>query len=285
LIIVLFFLAGCGNGTPQTTPTAPTEGTVVIPTSTQVPMALKVNGQGITLVEYQAELLRLQKAQQVTGETTSEQEQKDRILNNYIDQLLLSQAATQNGQVVEDAALQARIDKLATDIGGVDKLTEWQSNNGYTPEAFKEDLRRAILVAWQRDQIIDSVTQTAEQIHARQILLQDEVNANAVYAQLQAGSDFLTLAKLYEPVLGGDLGWFPVGGLTQPNVAEAAFAIQPGEYTQVIKSEIGYHIVFVIERETDHALSIDARRVLQEIKLKEWLDASRKASTIEILVP
>jgi parvulin-like peptidyl-prolyl isomerase len=62
------------------------------------------------------------------------------------------------------------------------------------------------------------------------------------------------------------------------------FALQPGEYTEVIKSAIGYHIVYVIEREMEHALSIESRRMMQEKALQDWLEAARAASSIDILV-
>jgi peptidyl-prolyl cis-trans isomerase C len=132
--------------------------------------------------------------------------------------------------------------------------------------------------------IIDAVPTSAEQIHARQILVQDEANAAQAYALLQSGSDFEKLAFEYDYNLGGDLGWFPRGMLTQPNVEDAVFALQPGAYTEIIKSAIGYHIVYVIER-ADHPLSVESRRMLQEQALQAWLDAARSASTIEILVP
>lgn len=114
---------------------------------------------------------------------------------------------------------------------------------------------------------------------------QDEGNATEAYTQLRGGVDFSDLASLQDPVLGGDLGWFPRGTLTQPEVEDAVFALQPGETTAVIKSAIGYHIVNLIERDAQHPLSIEARRVLQELKLEEWLSSSRAISTIEILVP
>ena len=114
--------------------------------------------------------------------------------------------------------------------------------------------------------------------------MRDEDNAAYAYAQLQSGYDFETLAFEYDYQLGGDLGWFPRGMLTQPNVEEAVFALQPGQYTEVIKSNIGYHIVYVIEREMEHKLSVESRRMMQEKALQAWLEAARAASTIEILV-
>jgi peptidyl-prolyl cis-trans isomerase C len=248
-------------------------------------MALLVNGEGVLLSDYQAELARLQQAQTTLGEESTPEEQKQLVLDNYVDQLLLAQAATQGGFSVDDATLQARIDKLIESIGGPSELANWQSANGYSDESFRSALRREIMSAWQRDQIINAVPLTAEQVHARQILVQEEVNANNVIATLESGVDFTELAKKYDHVLGGDLGWFAAGTLTQPDVDAAAFALQPGETSAVIHSQIGYHILYIIERESDHPLSVDGRRILQEKALSQWLADGRAASSIEILVP
>src|SRR5512133_1530389 len=216
VILIMMLLAGCGK--PGTLPPSPVAVTPQPPTETSIPMALVVNGQGITLAEFNAALLRLKDAQASIGQAATDQEQVERVLRNYTDELLLAQAATQNGRVVEDAELQTRIDKLAADVGGEANLTAWQERNGYTPESFRESLRRAILVTWQRDEIINAVPLTAEHIRARQILVQDEDNAAFYYAKLQSGEDFEELSYKLDTLLGGDLGWLPRGILTQPNV-------------------------------------------------------------------
>jgi len=122
-------------------------------------------------------------------------------------------------------------------------------------------------------------------VHARQIRVSTEQTANYVIAQLAGGVDFATLAYQYDPLTGGDLGWFPRGYLTQPVIEEAAFALQVGEYSGVIKTELGYHIVYVIERDAAHPLSDDARNVLQHLALENWVKEQRTAAVIEILVP
>lgn len=283
LLIAVLLLTACNRLLPTAEPTA--TATALPPTPTSLPMALLVNGEGILLSEYQAELARLQQAQTTLGEESTPEEQKQLLLDNYIDQLLLAQAATQGGFNVDDNTLQARIDKLIETIGGQGELSNWQNANGYTDESFRAALRREIMVAWQRDQIINAVPLTAEQVHARQILVQEENIANDVISKLTNGIDFTELAKGYDPVLGGDLGWFAAGTLTQPEVDAAAFALQPGETSAVIHSQIGYHILYIIERESDHPLSVDGRRILQEKALSQWLADSRAASSIEIFVP
>ncbi len=280
---LIIFLAGCnGKDTPPAVPTATV--TPSIPTPTEEPMALKVNGEGITLTEFQAELTRLQQAQTDLSTTTTPEEQKNRVIEDLIDQLLLAQAAAQNGFSVDDATLQARVDALATKMGGADKLNAWESANGYTDQSFKVSLKRSIAVAWQRDQIINSVPETAAQVHVRQLLVQDEANAQSLYSQLQNGADFATLAYKLDPTTGGDLGWFPQGYLTQKSVEDAAFALEVGKYSEIIQSDLGYHILFLIERDENHPLSVDARRELQQQKLDEWIKAAQASSQIEIVV-
>jgi peptidyl-prolyl cis-trans isomerase C len=239
----------------------------------------------VTLAEYQQELLRLQDAQSQLGITSNAEEQKQKVLADLTDQLLLEQGATQGGYMVDDSTLQSRIEQLAADMGGQDRLTEWQNTNHYTPDTFAQAMRRSIAAAWQRDQIINSVPDLADEVHARQILVQTEGTASELLAQLKAGADFATLAMTYDPTTGGDLGWFPQGYLLQPEVETAAFALQPGQYSEVIKSAIGYHIIYVIERDANHELTPDARRALQEKKLSDWLDAAKAASQIVIAIP
>ena len=292
LFLAVLLLAGCD--TPATV--APTEviptqpeptltEEVVLPTEPELPMALKVNGEGILLTEYEAELVRLQSALVEVGEEMTPEEQKQRVLDNLVDGLLLSQAAAESGFTVTEAEVQSRIDRMVADLGGMEKLVDWQTLYGYTDESFRASLTRSIAVAWQRDEIINAVPQTAEQIHARQLIYQTEGNANEALIELNNGVDFTQLAEAQDPILKGDLGWFPRGFLTQPVVEEAVFALQPGQTTGVIKSDIGYHIVNVLERETEHPLSIEARLMLQEKALTEWLDQARESSNIEVLVP
>jgi peptidyl-prolyl cis-trans isomerase C len=244
-------------------------------------MALKVNGEGITVTEYQAELTRLQHSQSDLGTTASLQDQSKRVIENFTDELLLEQAAVKGGFTVEDATLQSRVDALATNMGGADKLSVWETANGYTDDTFKVAEKREIYSDWERDQIINAVPETADQVHALQLLVQDQVNAEGLLSQLKAGKDFATLAATIDPTTGGDLGWFPQGYLTQSDVETAAFALQPGQYSDIIKSDLGYHIIYVVTRDANHPLSVDARRTLQEKKLADWLQNAKSSAQIE----
>ncbi|MDZ4159211.1 MAG: peptidylprolyl isomerase, partial [Anaerolineaceae bacterium] len=138
---------------------------------------------------------------------------------------------------------------------------------------------------WQRNQIVGQVPETAEQIHVRQILVLDADLAEKIHTQLEAGADFATIARRYDPATGGDLGWFPKGYLILADIEQAAFSLEPGQYSQVIPSAYGFHIVQVMERDPGRLLASEVRRTLQHKAMVTWLEDQKANSLIEILVP
>jgi len=282
-----FIAPGTGTITPEPGGTTvsssatlpPTESPT--PTNTPIPLALTVNGESITLAEYEAALARLLAAQP----GLLPEEARTRILDEFIDQLLLSQTAVQSGFVVDRTLLEERTNALVEQIGGADALNAWLADNGYTEEFFQLELRRAIAAAWMRDQIIASVPETAEQVHTRQLLLFSVAEANDVFSQLQSGVTFDVMLAYYDPISLGDLGWFPRGYLTETAIEEAAFALEPGAYSPVIETELGFHILQLIERQTDRPLDPNVRLTLQEKTVSSWLEQQRTLSDILIVNP
>jgi hypothetical protein len=254
------------------------------PSPTPIPLAATINGEPVTLAEYEAELARFQASTAITG-TNLASDPGTIVLNELIDQTLLAQAAAQNGFMVDETLLQEKITTLEAQLGGAQKLEDWISSHGYTLDEFEQALKRSAGAAWMRDQIISAVPETADEVHVRQILLRSAEEANQVFVQLQSGADFEGLAADYDPLTKGDLGWFPRGYLDLPAIDEVVFALQPGQYSAVVETDIGYHILFLIERDANHTLQPDARQMLQVNALKDWLDQRREESVIEILLP
>ena len=273
------------NGTPPAPSTgespastasasAPVESAT--PVATSEPLAASVNGEGIPLAEYQAGLVQFQAARG----TEPTPEEKKRVLQDLIDGELLAQGAAEKGFTVDAALMQEHIQQL----GGEQALNDWIATNGYTRGGFREALARSIAAAWMRDQIVNALPKTAEQVHARQILLTSAEEANQVLAQLQAGSSFENLALEYDALTAGDLGWFARGILPDPQIEEAAFNLQPGEYSAVIQTRVGYHILQVIARDPQRILDPQALKILQSKAVADWLEERRNQSTIEVLV-
>lgn len=301
-MIALWLLAGsllvsaCGAATevpaptgetPPASPVPPTHTpTPVLPTPTPMPLAARVNGEEITLAEFEQELARYQAAMDGSGAALEPgPEARQRVLDDLVDQILLAQGARQAGFVLADSELQSRLEALAREAGGEAALAEWQAANGYTPESFVRALERAIAAAWMRDRLIAAVPDKAEQVHARQILLHNEEQAREVLARLGAGEKFETLAVEFEPVTSGDLGWFPRGYLLEPALEEAVFALEPGAYSRVVETRVGFHLLQLVDRDPDRPLEPEALLALQRKALREWLDTRRSESQIQTLLP
>ena len=282
VIIFLLGLCACGGSLGSSPTPAPTASPTMTPTLTATPFppAVTVNGEEISQAEFGAELARYLQAQTGMGNTVSTATARQTVMNDAVDTLLLAQGASTYGYTVDDATLQGRIDKLTSQVGGADALKTWESAHNYTDADFRSELRRQIAAAWMRGRVTASVPANADQVHVKQILLYNADEAQQVLADLQTGTTFDDLAVQYDRVTQGDLGWFPRGYLPDPAIETAAFALQPGQYSAVIQDEIGYHILYLVERDPARPLSPDALLTLQARALQDWLTQRRKESTI-----
>jgi peptidyl-prolyl cis-trans isomerase C len=89
-----------------------------------------------------------------------------------------------------------------------------------------------------------------EEVHARHILLPTEEEAKAALARIKKGEDFAKVASELskDPAGdGGDLGWFTKDRMV-PEFADAAFKLQPGQVSDPVKSQFGWHIIKVEEK-------------------------------------
>ena len=267
--------------TPTLTPT---------PSPTPVPLAASVNGEGITLEDYELEVARYELAQVSLGMDPAAQGNYHlTVLEILIQQKVIEQGALSAGFNVSDAEVQAEIDEVTQAANGEEAFADWRAANLYTAEQFRAALKSQMLGARITEQIAGQAPASAEQVHARHILVAGESEAQTLLTQLQNGDDFATLAlantlDLSTRAAGGDLGWFPRGLLTAPEVEEAAFNLQPEEISGVIHSALGYHIVQTLEREPDRALSPDARLLYQTRTVEAWIQEQMELAIIERIV-
>lgn len=282
---------------PNATPSAatPTSNTSA-PTATDAPLAALVNGQPIYLADYERELSQYQADLPMRGiDPNSPQGQAEIaqargwILEWMITEMLIEQAATAAGVSIPDAEVDAQMQQIIAENGGEEEFQAKLAARGETYEDAWRKQRRAMIVAAMNQRISDAVPEVAEQVHARHILVDTQEEAERILAQLQAGADFATLASAYseDPNTrdsGGDLGFFPRGILTAPEVEEAAFSLQPGQSSGVVPSLLGYHIVQVVERDPARPLNPDDRRLLQEQALQRWVADLWAQATIQMFV-
>jgi len=289
LVLFAWLFSACTDSVETTvaadTPmeVTPTESTATDtppqPSATPEPPAAVVNGEPISVSAFQAELARYIEA---AGEQAGETEQQQ-VLESMIDHLLLAQEAEKQGFNLNEAELDERLNGLIERLGSRQVFDEWMAANGYNEASFRTDLETSVKAAWMRDQVIAAVSSTAEQIHARQILSTSLEEAEQVYAQLQGGSDFGRLADQADPITGGELGWFPRGYLFYPELDDAVFPLEPGKFTGIVQTPVGYHILLVVERDPNRPLTPDALLQAQHRALESWLEETRQQS--EVVIP
>jgi hypothetical protein len=291
LLAAGIWLMGCGlfNGiTPDASPALPSV-TPFTPTPTLEPLAALVNGEPIRLVDFEQEIVRFEAAQLTSGtDLATLGDYKNQVLQALIDRLLLAQSARTNGIEVDEISLENAVEKLTLNLGGNEALKVWLAEMGYTLENLKIALVEEMLAAQMVERIVAEVVDTAEQVHARHILVATRDDAEWLRGNFIDGIDFAEMARQYslDPstrLAGGDLGWFPPGYLLIPEVEEVAFNLQPGEFSDVIESRLGFHIVQTIDRAIQ-PLSPDALRRLREQTVTEWLASQRETAEIQILI-
>ncbi|MCD6284444.1 MAG: peptidylprolyl isomerase [Anaerolineae bacterium] len=280
---------------PEATPPEPTATPVPAPTNTSEPLAAVVNGEQILLEEYERQVARYEASMVAAGQDPSTPEGQSAlaqgrqwVLDLMVEQMLIEDAATAVGLVVSDADVDATIAGLRADIGD-EAFDAWLVQEDMTVEEMRERLRGDMLATQMANRVAESVQARAEHVHARHIVVATEEEARLILSQLQAGGDFASLARMYSQDIstrdvGGDLGFFPAGVLTSKEVEAAALALQPGQLSDVVPSDLGFHIVQVVERVPDREVDPENLRLLRDQAVRVWLDGLKSSADIQIFV-
>lgn len=101
-----------------------------------------------------------------------------------------------------------------------------------------------------------------EQVHASHILISTEGRSEAEALTLAESlkqnlttENFAEYAAKYSEdpgsgPRGGDLGWFRKGQMVAP-FEEAAFSLRPGQISEPVKTQFGYHLIYVLEKKKE----------------------------------
>ncbi|BDG48522.1 MULTISPECIES: peptidylprolyl isomerase [Parageobacillus] len=124
-------------------------------------------------------------------------------------------------------------------------------------------------------------------IRASHILVKDEKTAKEIKAKLDKGEDFAKLAKQYSQdpgsaSNGGDLGWFGPGKMVK-EFEDAAYQLKVGEISDPVKTEYGYHIIKVTDKEEKKPFNEMKDEIEFEVK-RSKLDPSKVQSKVDKLV-
>ena len=107
--------------------------------------------------------------------------------------------------------------------------------------------------------------------------------AEDILAKARAGADFAELAKKYSEdedsaKKGGDLDYFGKGRMV-PQFEQKAFSMQPGEISDLVKTQFGYHIIKLVDKKAAETKPLAEVRSQIEDQLK-WEEAQAQAQKL-----
>jgi peptidyl-prolyl cis-trans isomerase C len=117
----------------------------------------------------------------------------------------------------------------------------------------------------------------------------------AIHKQLKEGRDFAVLAlEFYKEVPAPAPGYlgYVYRGQVEPAFEQAAFALKPGEVSDIVETQSGYHLIKIWEKKPEELVSFqdaeeDIKEFLKQQKVKEGIEAyviqARKDAKVEIM--
>ncbi len=259
-----------------------------------------VEGRVIRYSEYQEDLAVLERfyeaerARAVPGSVfPSREELKARVLDRLIKDELAEALAERYGvavssddvkdtyesTILEQASLDAAGGKARAEARAAETLEQLY---GLRPSQFKTRVLHPFLIR----QKLEAAIQGDEELNAEK-----RKKAEAALEELRSGKAFKEVALAYseDPAVtanGGDRGM--IGrGLLPPEVEAAAFALQDGETSGVVKSVFGYHVLRVAARQASsgETAKVHLHEILiRPIQLDDYLEVQRKTASIIIFV-
>jgi peptidyl-prolyl cis-trans isomerase C len=206
--------------------------------------------------------------------------QKRDLLTGYLIDLKLGAKAAEAAKVAEGAEFARKL-AYSRDKTLLDQYLEQEAKKAVTPEAARKLY----------DDTAKSVTPEQE-VRARHILVESEDEAKTAQTRVKGGEDFAKVAGELSKdpgskTDGGDLGFFTKDRMVEP-FAEAAFKLEPGQVSDPVKSQFGWHVIKVEDRRSKPVPSFDEMKEQVETYLarkaqQDLIVGLRKDAKIERL--
>jgi foldase protein PrsA len=244
---------------------------------------LSVNGNPLwntsTYGEYLFELNSIKKFYQSQGQDLNSDEGKQRLvelkqelLKQLEDNQIIRQEAAKQKITVTTKEVDEEYNKLVENAGGPDKVKETLQNlYGWTIADFKEKVRFSLV----QKKLADKITSDEAQNGAAKAKAEDLLN------QIKNGADFAEIAKANSEDSsasnGGDLG-FVEKGQTVPEFEEEAFKLENGQVSGIVKTQYGFHILKVTEKQEDKVKV--SHILIKGVDLESWLEEQRNKAKL-----
>ena len=293
-------------------------------------VAALVNGQPIIAAAVQGEIKGILGRFQEQGRKPSEAEMasiRETVLEKMVKLELLSQESKKAGIAVNGADIENELKGYKKGFPDDKAFAKALGEAGITEAELRKQISKNLAIQKFIDTKFKGKAQVTEQeakdfynnnqdkfkqpemAHARHILItaketepkadKDRKRAKLVQIQkqLKGGADFAELAKQSSDCpskeRGGDLGFFPRGQMVKP-FDQAVFKMMPGDVSDIVETEFGYHLIRLEEKKPAKTVSFDEAKakinayLTQEkvtANIEAFLAEAKGKATIKILSP
>lgn len=249
VLIALPLVAGCSKDSASEAPAA----------SGPDPVIARVNGVDIK----QSDLALAEEDVGADMQAASPEAKREHLISYLADVIMVTQAAEKK-KLADNPEFKRRLAFLRNKLLMGFELQD-EAKAALTEDALKQTYNEAVKSMGGQ-----------EEVRARHILVDKEDEAKAILDQIKGGGDFAALAKekSKDPGAsdGGDLGYFTKDQMV-PEFADVAFKMYPGQLSNPVKTQFGWHIIKVEDKRTKQAPEFE--------KVKDQIEAyvARKAQS------
>jgi peptidyl-prolyl cis-trans isomerase C len=296
------------------------------PMPAELPEVLaKVNGQPVSKAEFDRLIKNVE-----AGRGPIPADKRDEVFRAALDQLItynvLKQEAAARKLTVSEADVDAQVAQMQKQFPNEAEFNKALAARNATVAQLKADARVDMTINKLMEAELASATaatdadaqdfyaknpdkfKQGETVRASHILIEakegvDEATRKAARAKIdgilkraKGGEDFAALARENSAdgsaAQGGDLGFFPRGQMV-PAFDQAAFALKPGELSDVVTTQFGYHIIKLTEKKEASTIPLEQvkPRVLEFLtnqkkqeRVDSFINEAKKRAKIEVLV-
>ncbi|MBN2068201.1 MAG: peptidylprolyl isomerase [Opitutales bacterium] len=290
-------------------------------------IAAQVEDRIITFEELRREIIPLIGRIQQEARTQEEFDQKmaeiyQEVLQNLIDRVIIVKEFAEKEYQLPQTYIENEYDRVLAEDFNNDRAAflAYLDSQGKNEREYRKELRDRVIVSVMRGQMYKGISEVSperienfynenkihffeeESIHLRLILIRsiaDETpdlirqTVNKVMSELDSGRDFADVAQEYSQdsrrANGGDWGWNHRSDLNEL-IADPAFQLEKGEYSQPIELKGQYYILYVEDRHEEGIQPLSqVRDKIEELLVDQlnhqaqraWLERIRKKAYIK----
>lgn len=286
-----------------------------------------VNGATITQGDLDKEMTRYERQLAMSGQTPDQSQLADvkkKVLDSLIGREVLKQEYQKLGIKVAESELNERIEALKKRFPSPEDFTGTLAKMNLTEADLRSQFEQDMAIKKLIDQEVASkvtvsdadvkafydsnadVFKTPDMVRASHILIKVDPKASdadkakarekiaAIQKRVQKGEDFAALAKEVSEcpssANGGDLDFFQRGQMVGP-FEDAAFKLKPGEVSDIVETQFGYHLIKVTDKKPAGKMTFDevkeelAQRLKQQKvnqELAQYIEQLKAKGKVEI---